>query len=282
MAFLSWRHLELGISGVRVDLLLAGYPFAFLALLMTTYEYRFSKILLGSESNWREEVSVSIFGSLANILPLPGGAMVRIVALRRHGIAVRKSSKCLASVALIWVALSSGVTAVVIFINARFWVAAGVGAAGIMAFFVAITLIWTLFDRPFLFLTWFITLEMMVIAVTVIRNYLVIRSVGLDASFFQAMGLVAASSLAVAMGVVPAGIGVREVLSGLIGSQIDLDFSSAVIISSVNQFISLTTLFMGYLLVRLLFNRDFEKIRADKIGEDKIDNGEARLTGEIE
>jgi hypothetical protein len=46
--------------------------------------------MTGRSVGWLSAMDVTIYGSAANMLPLPGGVLVRIAAMKAHGTAFRR------------------------------------------------------------------------------------------------------------------------------------------------------------------------------------------------
>ncbi|NRD90097.1 hypothetical protein C8024_12465 [Sphingopyxis sp. BSNA05] len=71
-------------------------------------EFVLSGRLLGYKVGLKSAAETSVIGGVANMLPLPGGVLVRVAALKAEGASVAKSTSVIAFVAFIWAAISFG------------------------------------------------------------------------------------------------------------------------------------------------------------------------------
>ncbi len=190
----------------------------------------------GQEPSMSQASAVSLMASCANVLPLPGSILVRTWFLARgpRGLKAAVSVQAIAGVTFV------GVTAAVVgvlLVAASPWAAAGLIVFGTATCVVAAKVAgWRLVAR-------LIRVEAAMAASEIGRYLVVLHALGLGARFDRAAPLVLANVLSTVVGVFPAGLGVREVLSGLLSYLSDLEAALAVTTSAADRMA--TTLVLG-------------------------------------
>ena len=169
---------------------------------------------------WIRAVRVVVLATAANLLPLPGGAMVRIHALRDPGrgpgAGVGAATSITAVAALLWVG-----TAVLIAGLAGVAAAPLVGTLGVLAGAAAVVV--SLAALRAIAGGWrprasarLVAVEVATTLVHAARLYLVLVALDVAVVPTQVLVLGAASPVAAAAGVFPAGLGLAELLSALL------------------------------------------------------------------
>lgn len=228
--------LEVGPEDLRpgAALLLLGVGVPVLAVL-NGEEFRAMAGLLGMRRPFTEGLRVSVLGTAANILPLPGAAILRMVILRRNGAAYRDATLALLLTAAAWGATTAVVAGALVAGSGRTalgTVAAVGGALGWTA--VGLVARWRL-GTGLLPVVRLIGVEVASVLVGALRFLLVLATVGEPVGFEQAAALTVAGVVAAATGIFPGGIGLREVLAGLIGPLVDLPARLAVLAAVGNR-----------------------------------------------
>lgn len=198
-------------------------------------EFRAMAALLGLRRPFGEGLRVSILGSAANVLPIPGAAIVRMAILRRGGVSYGDASTALLLTAAAW----GGSTAVVAGGLAAASGRAPLGLAGVLLGLVTWLVVGVLARlrlgaRTSTVLR-LIVVEVCSTTVAAIRFLLVIVAVGNEVDLAQAAALTIAGVVAAATGVFPGGLGIREALAGVIGPIVDLAPQLAVLASVGNR-----------------------------------------------
>jgi len=193
---------------------------------------------IGTRSRFFEAVEITIIGTAANMLPLPGGTMVRIAALKAGGADFKKGASGTLLVAMIWLSLS--------FLYAGMWIHTlrpGLVSTSFLVIGVASTLVCFLWSnklgssRRTLYLT--LLTKGVLVVVDSLRLYLCLLAVGADASFAQASTLAVSGVLGSAVSIVPAGLGVREVVASMVGLLVGLAASFSFVAASLNRILGL-------------------------------------------
>ncbi|MDN3720576.1 hypothetical protein QW131_18280 [Roseibium salinum] len=92
---LDWRPV--------LCLILIGIP---VTVVLNTLEFRATARLIGRSFTFARAAETTIIGGVANMLPLPGGAIVRVAALRASGSSYKEGSLAIVLVAFIWIGVS--------------------------------------------------------------------------------------------------------------------------------------------------------------------------------
>jgi uncharacterized membrane protein YbhN (UPF0104 family) len=242
----AFRNLPRVEGGIRWWLLaasgLVGVP---LTVLLNAREYELSARVLGHRVPFLESVRVSLIGSAANQLPVPGSVLVRVRALRRLGSTYGKAGSSTAIVGLAWVA-TTGLIAGAFQLSARRWgfgwVLLGVGAGVLLLSFGLLAV--QVRDRanqlPMMFQI--VAVETALVIVVGVRFFLALRALGFDVSASQAAALTISVVLASAVGIFPGGLGIRELLAAGIGPLVGLPASVALAATAVDRLTALVVL----------------------------------------
>lgn len=166
----------------------------------------------GARVGWRQALEVSLYTSAANLLPLPGGALTRIAALRGLGLPLRRGSTL--------VAIGIGAWGGVAFFVAGAWLASeGASLAGPVFLLVGVALLAVavvaslrLNHDPGL-LARLLTVRLGTIGLETVRMALALNALGAGIGLDQASVFVVASFLGALVAVAPAGLGVREAVA---------------------------------------------------------------------
>ncbi len=205
--------------------------------------------LAGRTIATRDAVQFALFAAAANALPVPGAAVVRIGVLTRAGASLKIATLAnLASMA-VWASLvfmafgASGVAQLGALAGPLLLIGvAGLGSSALLA--RQVTTAWT---RGWLHL---LVIEALIIAADVCRYAVVLAALGISPSTIHALSLSAAGLLTTIIGIVPAGLGVREAIAGFLAAGVDLDTSVAITASAADRFATLAVL--GILTVPVL------------------------------
>lgn len=206
--------------------------------------------LVGREIALPAALEISIVGTAANLLPLPGGTLVRVAALKAAGAGYREGTKATFLVAGMWIGVA--------FLFAGAWMAS-LGAGPVAWLFLL-----------FGFAAWLacfgyavrrqggvglplsLTLaKVALVATDACRMFLCLSALGLDVEFGQAAALAVAGVVGNAVSIVPAGLGVREAVSAGLAPLVGLGAGAAFLAATLNRLLGLATvvpLALGLLL----------------------------------
>lgn len=239
---LSLGELELRWSDLRwwplVVVALVGAPAtiaanaAELRAMATTLDQR-------HHLSWPTAIRTVLLATAANVLPLPGGAVVRIHALTVAGVSLARSTAINLLAAVVWVAsavLVAGIAGLgyaptaagfALAVGAVALVAAGVGAR-------AVATDW----HPPAYLR-LVVVEVVTTLVHGARMWLVLLALDVEVALAQALVLGLAAPLAAAAGVFPSGLGLAELLSALLAPLVALPAAAGFAAAAVARVVGL-------------------------------------------
>lgn len=186
---------------------------------------------------WSEAIEVVVLATAANLLPVPGAALVRLQALRTRGATLRASALINLAGAGLWLGTGLIVAGALLGgVGGLSAVAVGfaAGAAGIVLVARA--------ARPGRFVSTTVLLAAAELSVTVLhglRLLTVLVALGVDLELTQALVIGVSAPLSAAAGVFPAGIGIAEALSGLLAPLVALPVAAGVAATGLNRIIGL-------------------------------------------
>ncbi|HVU72544.1 MAG TPA: lysylphosphatidylglycerol synthase domain-containing protein [Mycobacteriales bacterium] len=247
-----WELAVIGLIGVPI---LAAYNAAEFILMARIVDQRV---------RWWSATRISLYGSAANLLPLPGAALVRLEALRRSDVQLRRSVQAAAVVAAIWIGASTMVAGLAQ-VPQR-WTVVGLGVAGGI---VPLTLGGAVLarGRPPAetrgHLVRLVGLEALYVPTAGVRLWFVGKALHEPISLRDAVTIAAAGTLATAAGIFPGGLGLRELLSGALAALTGVPAVTGVAISAVDRVSSLAGLAVWTGVVALLDQRMTPEAPAD-------------------
>ena len=250
-AFLFFGSLTLALvnlpdSPERVRwrlLLLVPALLAPASMYVSAVEFRLTGALAGRYIGAMESIRVSVVSSLANLLPLPGSFVVRAGHLAGHGVSVGRATAAPAVLALGWTGMSAAAAGALMLTRSQSqWglVFLAGGAAALLAGFMILNRLNR--RRRWLLAGSVVLVETISVGISITRYYVILSALGFDPTLEASTVLALASVLGVVAGIVPGGLGIREVLAGVFGLIVDLDVAVGVLAASVNRLLGLIAL----------------------------------------
>jgi uncharacterized membrane protein YbhN (UPF0104 family) len=237
---LQWRPI--------IVLAAIGVP---LTLWLNAVEFRILARLNRIQMPMVKALEVTVIGSAANMLPLPGSTIVRVAALKAAGSPLVRGTSSTILGGVIWVSVAFG--------YAGLWML-GLGTGFIAPAFIAIgglVLIgsvfwWLKLDGSFRLFAWMFATKLLLVFTDSARIYLCFASLGVSASFAQISGLAVAGVLGSAVSIVPAGLGVREGVSAALSPIVGLVSVLGFMAAFINRLVGLSVLapVASYLSIR--------------------------------
>jgi uncharacterized membrane protein YbhN (UPF0104 family) len=231
---------------VRPALLAGAVALAALSLCNNGIEYWWISRRVGIEIEPVAAVRVSIKSTAANALPLPGAAIVKFEALHRKGAQARRAVALITSVTIMVIGIAFVCTGFIgLVANAHDTLAwALVSAAiGLTGMGVAAALIRSAQPaRPFQAIGAAVVIESASVVLSGLRMQLIVGGLGFHVSLTQAFALSLAGIAAVAVGVAPSGLGVREGLAALFGNISGQSASVSVVASAIDRLVTYAAL----------------------------------------
>lgn len=180
--------------------------------------------------------AVAAMGRVAELLPLPGGAMVRGAALMRAGASLGESSMLTLVTGLMTLALSAFLSGGAMFLagHAHSWIVLVGGLAGLVA-----CMAW-LYRRAGLRLTlWLVLLRLLVMTLAAVRLVAAFAVIGVHLSGLEAVIFILCTTLSTAATIVPAGLGVAETAAAALAFYVNISPAAAFLAVALNSTIGL-------------------------------------------
>jgi hypothetical protein len=194
----------------------------------------------GRTMPWGTAGRTVVAATVANLLPLPAGALLRVEAVRRVGVGVAPATGTNLVAAGLWVAAGMGIAGVAALTSRP---AAGLLGIGLAVVAVAVSVVlahrigtpgWR---RPTAAL---VALELGTALLHGARLWLVLVALGVPATLRQALVLGAAAPLAAAAGVFPSGLGLAEGLTALLAPVAALPAAAGFLATALGRVVGLT------------------------------------------
>lgn len=214
--------------------LAAGVPLMMAANAAT---FALSGRLLGQRVAPLVALEVAIIGSAANLLPLPGGTVARVAALRVGGSSIRGALGATLWPTLLWAGMSLGYSGVWIAVLADPLLGAGMAALGAVAAGLSAARL-AMTSRAGL-TSAIAAVQVAMVLIDVVRFQLCLHALGVGASFGEASAFTASAVLGAAIAVVPAGLGVREAAAAAIGPLVGIDPGLGFLAATLNRVLTL-------------------------------------------
>ena len=216
VAAVGWQALDDQPDSLKLAPLLALALSVTITIRIVAAELQLIGHGLGVSVPSSQALRITVVGTVANLLPLPGAAVTRLIALSRLGASKRSITQALFGAAAIWLGAAFILAGIGIGAN-RGWlgiVGALIGVVGIVVGAVSLRRIG--FD-PSTVLT-LIGLEVGLTSIGILRLWLALQTVDISSSLIEAGGLAVAAPASSAVGFMPGGLGVREALAAGLGS----------------------------------------------------------------
>lgn len=223
-----------------------------LTVLLNAAEFRVMGTINGHVVRWVPAIRLTVLAGAANLLPLPGGVLIRTQALHHRGSTYRHALAANACAGLAWLGMGCVVVGALLGADPDLRLAAGALVPAGLACLVGVTAMLRRIDQPGIArnLGQLIVVETGTIAVGGARLFLLFKVLGLSASAAQSITLTASQIIAAAVGVFPAGLGLRELIAGGIGALVALTVGAAIAVTALDRLA--TQLVLGVLTAALL------------------------------
>jgi hypothetical protein len=206
-------------TGIRWEVLVpVGIIGMALNLVFNALEFDVTARFVGHRVALSRALRVTIVGSAANLLPIPGGALVRTQALTAAGARYRHTITTAAVIGL----MSVGVQFVIVGLAN-----VGTAGAGVVLVLVAIGVVVTAVAGAVLrtaadtrkasrFAVYMLVVEAAYAITAAVRMWLIFVGLGIDVSLPAVFALSGVGSIATAIGFFPGALGIKELLVGLV------------------------------------------------------------------
>ncbi len=178
---------------------------------------------------------VSVFAQVAELLPIPGGAIVRTAALMRAGSSTGKSAEIVLAFSLLWIAC--GGTAAGLALAEVGWSAQAF--ASICGLGVLIICVWLTVRFGVSLAVAATLLRALGVALVAWRFALAFAVIGATLSWIDAGAFAFAAILGTASSLIPGGLGVSEGLAALIAKPGGVDPATAFLAAALSRLVGL-------------------------------------------
>lgn len=242
-AVFSWNRLDLSLSGINVLPLVVVVASAPVTILMSAVEFRVTARGLRDHAGWGSAIDIALVGYAANMLPIPGGTLVRISTLtgQAESGSPRGPTHATLTVGVVWLAAALLISGSALLGLDRSRYGAGFVIAGILLMAAAVVVARRFAPTPTVprFLLAVFALELGSVGVSAFRTYFAFLALDLQVSIGVALVVAASTAMSSAVGIVPSGLGLKEglsaLLAGLSGFAPSAGFLASVLLRLVNM-----------------------------------------------
>lgn len=236
----AWSRLELTASDIGWEELLISAALVPGSVLLTAFEYRLIASVSGPDVPLRDAVVVTVVGSIANLLPLPGAAGVRINDLTARSSSVGRATGTTAAAGVLWLGWALVLSGTALLVAGRVLIGVGMVLGGGL-------LVWGSGELSHRiargsrrhWLSRGSAIELSSLIVDTIRIYLVFAALGVDVTILQSAALVASGAIASTVGIVPGGLGLRELTAALFAPLVGIAPTIAVLVVAISRALGL-------------------------------------------
>lgn len=215
---------------------------------LNTLEYMLMGRWVDVDVKLRDALSVTVVASAANLAPLPGAAMVRAKALLGRGTDAADAGRVLAGLGMGWVAVAVLVAGTAVAAAGRLRLAGAAAALGI-AGIAALPVLLPPASRTAGNVLRCVLLEVAAVLLQALRLAVILIGLGYEGRVVQTLVLPAAGALGNAAGMVPGGLGLRELLAGAFSPLVDLPAAEGIVAAATDRVLSLLVLAVAALLM---------------------------------
>lgn len=216
-----------------IGLLLLGVP---LSVLWNAAEYHLTLKVVGRNQPVARTVRISIVAAAANLLPLPGSALVRAREIYRISGTGREVVRATATVGLAFLGTAALLTGLFLVAPGPRPLALSSIAIGVLLLLGSAIMIRSSAGRRARMLTMLVLVEAASVLTKALRYYVVLRALHFEPGAQEVFALTLMSVIALATGVFPGGIGGSELLAAAISPFIGISAAGAVMTSAIDNF----------------------------------------------
>ncbi len=244
-----WISIPALVAGIAVSILmhpnaLFGLDWRYLAVVallgvpamtaLNALEYVLTARLLGQRIGPAYALDITVMGTAANMLPLPGGPLIRVAGLTAAGASLTHSVATSVLVLLVSVGVAAIYSGLWIGTIADLWIGGLVVVAGCIFMLASVAAARRAPGGIGVLAVIAVTRSGLVL-VTAGRLFLCFGALGISASFAQSSGLAVSGVASSVIPFVPAGIGVREWLAAALSPIVGLSMGAGFLVTFLNR-----------------------------------------------
>jgi uncharacterized membrane protein YbhN (UPF0104 family) len=264
----AFRHLPHIDKPLRWELILvAGLLVVPLITVLNALEFRLMAHFAEHHPPMLEILQVTILGSAANLLPVPGAVVVRLANLRKAGVRVTRGLNLTAIIGLTWVGAACALGGVAEMLSHADFALVSL-AVGIGLLAIALVMLCRILDRGTRLAG---ALELLAIEggfvlMQAFRLFLIGSALRFSVSYAQSTVLVIAAVSAAAIGFLPAGLGAREAIAAVLAPFVGFPAAVGLVITAIDRIVNLVVLLAFAGIVTLVTRH--ERVQAQSGGPD--------------
>ena len=257
----AFRQLPTGVRFENYQFIaLLLVTMAPLTLLLNAIELELSANLLDVRLGWRRALKVTVLSSAANMLPLPGGPIIRTAALTHVGADLARSTGVVTSVASQWLGFIILYAGAWLAFTSNPWIGCLVALGGTTIFALSIGWLVKIGCKPTT-IAYVSLVKVLSTIVGVWGFWCAFASLGTFLSVGDVSIFAVAGAAGVAVSVVPAGLGVTETMSAALASWVTVSPAVAFLAAAVFRLTWLCFLFPVALIT--MFSTGNKKTRIE-------------------
>jgi len=245
MAVWAWSsaHItasELSLAPIAASLLVA----APISLVLKAAEFDIAARISSQSPTRHRSMRVAGAAAIANLLPLPGSMLVTVRSLSEDGATYRNAISAGAIPGLAWLAITGMIGGVAIAASGSVVLGIVVSVAGI-GVGIGVTLMFRSVaprEGRTKLVAAIVAIEFGWLATSALRLWLAAEALGHNIDLGQALALSVAGAVTVAIGFLPGGLGLRELLVAGLSPLIGIPFDTGVLMASLDRLVWLAFL----------------------------------------
>lgn len=233
---IALAHLpEVSLSGTWLSLLV---PLVVMTVALNAFEFHLVARLSGVQVGVRRALEVTIWSRAANLLPLPGGAVVRAHDLASSGGGWSTPARALIATAVASLGVSLAAVAAAVAVTGRPLVASLFTLAAVAATGLILVVLPATRGRTGRWALALLALRAVFVLVAGLRFFVVCRALALPVPLVTALAFSLASSVASAVGIFPDGLGIREMIAGAIAPLVGIEVAVGISVTALDRVVS--------------------------------------------
>ncbi len=233
----AFRALGLSPRDLDPQALLATVLLMPLSLLYSGLGLALLSRCAGAHTNLGQATMIASYGTLAEALPIPGGAMVRVGALMAAGASAAQSSLLVLMTAVLWIALASLGCSFALWLHqaSASWMLAVGGLTGVLT-----TILWLLRHVGVKLTVLTVGHRLAGLALIALRLHFALLCLGLIVPPVHTLPFALANIAGSAAAIAPAGLGISESLAALVANSVKVAPAAAFLAVGLDRLACLT------------------------------------------
>jgi len=248
----SFQSLELGWNTISYGpILVLFFALAPASLALGAVSLQLTARVLDKRMGFRDAFMASAIARVAEILPIPGGAMARGGALVRAGAGVGESAWIVTLTALLTLSMAAAFAGLSLLVLGR-----GIGYAIMVVALAGLVVSagWLATKTSLKLTIAMVSLRVLILAISAFRMIAAFAVIGFALSSVNAALFVICASIGGAIAVVPAGLGVSETVAAGLAYLVEVPPAAAFLAVAINRIVGIAlngaVALMGILAVR--------------------------------